>query len=412
GPYRGAGRPEAAYVLERVIDTAAAELGIDAADLRRRNYIPEATLPYQTALSFNYDSGQFEKNMDTALKMIDYDGFATRRENSKFSGKLRGIGISNVIEQSAGGWPEWAQIRFDPSGTVTLVMGTHNHGQGHETVFRQMLSDKLGLDFEVIHYQQGDTDSVMAGTGTFGSRASGVGGASLMVAADKVIEKGRKMAAHQLETAEGDIEFTNGQYSVVGTDRSVSLVECAQLLQNFMTAPPGLEVGLNEWGSWRPSAPTFPNGCHVAEVEIEPETGEIEIVRYVAVDDVGTVLNPLLLDGQLHGGIAQGVGQVLFEDVKWDRETGQLITGSFMDYVMPRADNLPFFESAVNEDAPTLTNPLGIKGAGEAGCVGALPALMNAIVNALRTVGVRTLDMPATPERVWRALRDARPHIC
>lgn len=405
GPYRGAGRPEAAYVLERVIDTAAAELGIDPIELRRRNYIPESAMPFQTGLSFKYDSGQFEKNMDSALSMIDYDGFSARRAASAAAGRLRGIGISNVIEQSAGGFPEWAEIRYDPSGTVTLVMGTHNHGQGHETVFRQMLSDKLGLEFEDIYYQQGDTDHGMAGTGTFGSRSSGVGGAALMLAADKVIDKGRKMAAHHLETAEGDIEFADGMFTVAGTDRSVSLGECAKLLQNFMLAPAGMEVGLNEWASWRPPAATFPNGCHLAEVEIDPETGELEIVRYVAVDDVGTVLNPLLLDGQLHGGIVQGVGQILFEDVSWDRETGQLITGSFMDYVMPRADNLPNFETAVNEDAVTPTNPMGIKGAGEAGCVGAMPALMNAIVDALRPAGVRTLDMPATPERVWRALQ-------
>jgi carbon-monoxide dehydrogenase large subunit len=407
GPYRGAGRPEAAYVLERTIDTAAAELGIDPAELRRRNYIPEEALPFQTGLAFKYESGQFAKNQDTALAMIDYDGFAARRAASSARGKLRGIGISNVIEQSAGGWPEWAEIRFDPSGTVTVVMGTHNHGQGHETVFRQMLSDRLGLEFEQVHYQQGDSDHGMAGTGTFGSRSSGVGGASLMMAADKVIEKARRMAAHHLETAEGDIEFADGHFTVAGTDRSVSLIDCAKLLQNFMTAPPGMDVGLNEWASWRPPAPTYPNGCHVAEVEVDPETGVLEIARYVAVDDVGTVLNPLLLDGQLHGGIVQGVGQILFEDVQWDR-TGQPVTGSFMDYVMPRADTVPNFESAVNEDAPTPTNPMGIKGAGEAGCVGAMPALMNAIVDALRPAGVKTLDMPATPERVWNAIRAAR----
>ncbi len=407
GPYRGAGRPEAAYVLERTIDTAAAELGIDPAELRRRNYIPESALPFQTGLAFNYDSGQFAKNQDTALAMIDYDGFAARRETAKATGKLRGIGLSNVIEQSAGGWPEWAEIRFDPSGTVTLVMGTHNHGQGHETIFRQMLSDKLGLEFENVYYQQGDSDHGMAGTGTFGSRSSGVGGASLMMAADRIIEKGRKMAAHHLEAAEGDIEFADGVFAVAGTDKSVTLAEVAKLLQNFMTAPPGMDVGLNEWASWRPPAPTYPNGCHVAEVEVDPETGVLEIARYVAVDDVGTVLNPLLLDGQLHGGIVQGVGQILFEDVQWDR-SGQPVTGSFMDYVMPRADTVPNFESAVNEDAPTPTNPMGIKGAGEAGCVGAMPALMNAIVDALRPAGVKTLDMPATPERVWNAIRAAR----
>jgi carbon-monoxide dehydrogenase large subunit len=408
GPYRGAGRPEAAYVLERAIDTAAAELGIDPAELRRRNYIPESALPYQTALAFNYDSGQFEKNMDAALEMADYGDFATRRETSMAVGKLRGIGIANVIEQSAGGFPEWAEIRFDPSGTLTLVMGTHNHGQGHETVFRQMLSDKLGLAFEELYYQQGDTDHGMAGTGTFGSRSSGVGGAALMLAAEKVIEKARKMAAHHLEAGEGDIEFANGVFTVAGTDKSVSLTDCAKLLQNFMMVPYGMEVGLNEWASWRPPAPTYPNGCHVVEVEIDPETGELEITRYVAVDDVGTVLNPLLLDGQLHGGIVQGVGQILFEDVRWDRGTGQLITGSFMDYVMPRADTVPNFESAVNEDAVTSTNPIGVKGAGEAGCVGAMPALMNAIVDAMRPAGVKTLDMPATPQRVWAALREVR----
>ncbi|MGB0555202.1 MAG: xanthine dehydrogenase family protein molybdopterin-binding subunit [Alphaproteobacteria bacterium] len=408
GPYRGAGRPEAAYVLERAIDTAAAELGIDPAELRRRNYIPESALPYQTALAFNYDSGQFEKNMDVALDMADYSEFAARREASSVAGKLRGIGIASVIEQSAGGFPEWAEVRFDPSGTVTLVMGTHNHGQGHETVFRQMLSDKLGLEFEEIHYQQGDTDHGMAGTGTFGSRSSGVGGAALMLAAEKVIEKGRKAAAHYLEAGEGDIEFTDGTFTVAGTDKSVNLTDCAKLLQNFMLAPPGMEVGLSEWASWRPPAPTYPNGCHVVEVEIDPETGELEITRYVAVDDVGTVLNPLLLDGQLHGGIVQGVGQILFEDVCWDRDTGQLITGSFMDYVMPRADTVPNFKSAVNENAITATNPIGVKGAGEAGCVGAMPALMNAIVDALRPAGVKTLDMPATPQRVWAALREVR----
>jgi carbon-monoxide dehydrogenase large subunit len=405
GPYRGAGRPEAAYVLERIIDTAAAELDIDPAELRRRNYISESALPYQTGLVFNYDSGQFEKNMETALTMSDYTGFEGRRDAAKADRKLRGIGISNVIEQAAGGFPEWAEIRFDPSGTVTVVMGTHNHGQGHETVFRQMLTDRLGLEFEQIHYQQGDSDHGMAGTGTFGSRSSGVGGASLMMAADKIIEKARQMAAHHLEAAEDDIAFTDGIFTVAGTDKSVSLIECAKLLQNFMTAPPDMDVGLNEWASWRPPAPTYPNGCHITEVEIEPETGAIDIVNYVAVDDVGTVLNPLLLDGQLHGGIAQGAGQILMENVIWDRESGQLTTGSFMDYVMPRADNLPNFQSAVNPDAPSPTNPMGIKGAGEAGCVGAMPALMNAIVDALRPAGVRTLDMPATPHRIWQALQ-------
>jgi carbon-monoxide dehydrogenase large subunit len=406
GPYRGAGRPEAAYCIERIIDTAAREMGIDPAELRRRNYIPETALPYRTGFIFTYDSGQFEKNMDGALRMIDYAGFAARRAEAKRRGRLRGVGIANVIEQAAGGPPEWAQIKFDPSGTLTLVMGTHNHGQGHETIFRQMLSQKLGLDFERIRISQGDSDEAMAGTGTFGSRSSGVGGASIMLAADKVIAKCRKVAAHRLEAAESDIEFKDGAFSIAGTDRRMTLVDAAKAAQNFMTVPKGMEAGVNEWAAWAPPAPTFPNGCHAVEVEIEPETGKVAIVRYAAVDDVGTVINPLLMEGQLHGGIVQGVGQIVMENVVWDRESGQLVAGSFMDYVMPRADDLPSFEMAINE-VPTPTNPMGIKGAGEAGCVGAMPAVMNAVVDALSSVGVRTLDMPASPERVWCAIRGA-----
>jgi carbon-monoxide dehydrogenase large subunit len=284
-------------------------------------------------------------------------------------------------------------------------MGTHNHGQGHETIFRQILTDKLGLDFEQVRLQQGDSDSVIAGTGTFGSRSSGVGGASILLAADKVIDKCRKVAAHKLEAAEEDIEFDDGAFTVAGTDRTMTLIDAAKAVQNFMTAPPGMEVGLSEWAAWRPPAPTFPNGCHVCEVEIDRDTGALHIVRYAAVDDVGTVINPLLMIGQLHGGIAQGVGQIALENVVWDRESGQLVSGSFMDYAMPRADDLPSFEMEINE-VPTATNPMGVKGAGEAGCVGAMPALMNAIVDALRPLGVTTFDMPATPERLWRAMHD------
>ena len=406
GPYRGAGRPEAAYAIERAIDTAADELGIDAAEIRRRNYIAADAFPFQTGLVFNYDSGDFETNMDRALALVDYDAREDRRAEAKSRGRLFGVGISNVIEQSAGGFPEWAQIRFDPSGSLTLTMGTHNHGQGHETVFRQLLSDRLGLDFEQIRIAQGDSDEAMAGTGTFGSRSSGVGGASIAMAADKVIERCRKVAAHRLEAAEEDIEFADGAFAVAGTDRRIGLVDTAKLAQSFLTVPPGFEPGINEWAAWTPPAPTFPNGCHVCEVEIDRETGEVELLRYAAVDDVGTVLNPLLLEGQLHGGIVQGVGQILMENVVWDRESGQLVAGSFMDYTMPRADNLPSFEMEINE-VPTATNPLGIKGAGEAGCVGAMPALMNAIVDALSPLGVAAIDMPASPETVWRAINRA-----
>jgi carbon-monoxide dehydrogenase large subunit len=404
GPYRGAGRPEAVYTVERVIDTAAREMGIDAAEIRRRNMIPQIAEPFSTGFLFTYDSGEFEKNMDGALDMIEYGSFAARRAEAQARGKLRGIGIANCIEQSAGGPPEWAQIRFDPSGTVTLIMGTHNHGQGHETIFRQMLSDMLGLEFEQVRMLQGDTDVVMAGTGTFGSRSSGVGGASIQAASKKIIEKCKLVVSHYLEAAVEDIEFDDGTFTVAGTDKNMSLMDAAKNAQSFMTAPPGFEVGLDEWAAWSPPAPTFPNGCHVAEVEIDPDTGTTEIVRYCMVDDVGTVINPLLLAGQVHGGAVQGIGQIMCENMVWDDESGQMISGSFMDYCMPRADDCPNFEMAENE-VPSPTNPMGIKGAGEAGCVGAMPAVMNAVCDALATRGVRTLDMPASPNRIWQALQ-------
>ena len=404
GPYRGAGRPEAVYTVERVIDTAAREMGIDAAEIRRRNMIPQISEPFSTGFLFTYDSGEFEKNMDGALDMIEYSDFATRRADAEARGKLRGIGIANCIEQSAGGPPEWAQIRFDPSGTVTLIMGTHNHGQGHETIFRQMLADMLGLEFEQVRLLQGDTDVAMAGTGTFGSRSSGVGGASIQMASNKIIEKCKQVVSHHLEVAVEDIEFDDGTFTIAGTDKTMSLMDAAKNAQSFMTAPPGFEVGLDEWAAWSPPAPTFPNGCHVAEVEIDPDTGTTEIVRYCMVDDVGTVINPLLLAGQVHGGAVQGIGQIMCENMVWDDESGQMISGSFMDYTMPRADDCPSFEMAENE-VPSPTNPMGIKGAGEAGCVGAMPAVMNAVCDALATRGIRTFDMPASPNRIWQALQ-------
>jgi carbon-monoxide dehydrogenase large subunit len=348
--------------------------------------------------------------MDRALALIDYRGFAERRARVAQEGRLRGIGIANVIEQAAGGAPEWAQVRFDPSGAVTLTMGTHSHGQGHETVFRQILASRLGIDPTRIRYEQGDSDAGMAGTGTFGSRSSGTGGASIVLAADKIIAKCRRIASHRLETAEDDLELADGVFRVAGTDRAIALVDCAIAAQDYSVAPPDVEVGMNEWAAWRPPAPTFPNGCHACEVEIDPETGAIALVRYVAVDDFGTVLNPLLADGQLHGGIAQGIGQVLMEAVVWDRASGQLQSGSFMDYPLPRADQLPSFELETNP-IPTPINPLGVKGVGEVGCVGALPAVMNAIVDALRPLGVRALDMPATPARVWEAIHAAREPV-
>lgn len=406
GPYRGAGRPEAVYCVERAIDAAARDLGIDPAEIRRRNMIPAISEPWNTGFLFTYDSGEFGKNMESVLDMIDYAGFEERRRETSARGMLRGIGIANSIEQAAGGPPEWAQIRIDSSGAATLIMGTHNHGQGHETIFRQMLSDMLGLEFERVRIAQGDSDVATMGTGTFGSRSSGVGGASIRLAADRIVEKCRIVVAHHLEAAPEDIEFADGTFAVAGTDRSMSLTDAARQAHDFMTAPPGFELGLDAWAAWSPPAPTFPNGAHACEVEIDPETGTAEIVRYCVVDDVGTVINPLLLAGQIQGGVVQGLGQIMSERVSWDRDSGQIVSGSFMDYALPRADDCPSFEMDENE-VPSPTNPMGIKGAGEAGCVGAMPAAMNAVCNALAPLGIRNFDMPASPDRVWRAIRAA-----
>ncbi len=404
-PYRGAGRPEATYAIERVIDTAAREMGMDRIELRRKNLIPPDAMPYKTGLTFEYDSGEFEKNLDDALSLIDWAGFEARKKEAAARGKLRGIGLANTIARSAAMGEEMAEIRFDPSGTVTLLMGTHSHGQGHETVFRQVLADSLGIDPDKVRYVQGDTDRVAHGFGTFGSRSSGLGGSALVRAAEKIIEKGTRIAAHQMEAAAADIEFRDAAVWVKGTDRSVSLDEVARGAYPMAGLPPEIEPGLAERAAFAPPRPTFPNGAHACEVEVDPETGQVTLVRYCAVDDVGNIMNPLLLDGQVHGGIVQGAGQVLMEDIVWDA-SGQPVAGSFLDYAMPRADTMPFFELGANV-VPTTVNPLGVKGAGEAGTVGALACIMNAIVDALAPVGVRTLDMPATPERVWRAIQEA-----
>lgn len=406
GPYRGAGRPEATSAIEQAIDLAARELGIDRVELRRRNIIPPSAMPYQTPLSYNYDCGEFEANMNRALEMIDASGFEARRMAAKAQGQLLGLGIANAVEQAAGMFDEGGEIRFDRQGNATILMGTHSHGQGHETVFRQLLADKLGLDFESMRYVQGDTDLVNYGHGTGGSRVSGLGGGALAGAAVKVIDKGRAIAAHALEAPEQDIEFAEGNFTVAGTDKSVGLKEIAGMAFQPALLPPGMESGLTGFATFKAPGPTFPNACHVAEVEIDPETGVTRIVRYVAVDDVGTVMNPLLLKGQLHGGIVQGAGQILGEQVQWD-QNGQVLSGSFMDYVMPRADDMVFFEIETNP-VPSLRNPLGIKGAGEAGTVGAVACLTSAVLDALAPLGITKLGMPATSERVWRAIDHAR----
>jgi carbon-monoxide dehydrogenase large subunit len=410
-PYRGAGRPEASYCIERIIDIAAREIGIDPVELRRRNMIPPAAMPYKTGLTFTYDSGEFEKTMDMALERADWSGVATRRQAARARGKLYGAGVASVIEMAGGPaeipLEEAVEIRFDATGNATIFAGTHSHGQGHETMYRQFAGHILGLAPERMRLVYGDTDLVFHGRGTFGSRSASVGGAAFLGAAEKIIEKGKLIAGHLLEASALDIEFKDGRFTVAGTDRSIDLVEVAKA--SFLAArmPRGLELGLDAKAVVTPPGPTFPNGCHVCEVEIDPDTGVARVVRYTVIDDVGRVVNPLLLKGQIHGGVAQGAGQALLENMVYDPDSGQLLTGSFMDYGLPRADDLPSFEVASNE-VPSKNNPLGIKGAGEAGTVGALSAVMNAVNDALAPLGIRHFDMPATPERLWRAIREAR----
>jgi carbon-monoxide dehydrogenase large subunit len=406
-PYRGAGRPEATYVIERLIDDAARALSLDPVDLRMKNLIPSGAMPYRTPLGMTYDCGDFERNMADAVKLADVAGFPARREASRARGMLRGLGVVNAIERAAGAQPEFAEIRFAPSGSATLLMGTKNQGQGHETTFKQILHERLGLDPADVRYIDGDTDRVAFGMGTMGSRSTVIGGTALWTAADKVIAKGKKLAAKLLEAAEADIVFGDGRFTVAGTDRAVTLKEVARAAFQPAQLPPGLEPGLYETGTFSPKQDTWPNGSHVCEVEVDPDTGAVTLVGYVIVDDVGTVINPLTLKGQIHGGVAQGVGQALMEQVVYDGESGQLLTASFMDYAMPRADTLCAMHIQSNP-VPTKLNPMGAKGAGEAGTVGALPVVICAVVDALAPLGVRDLDMPATGERVWRAIQDAR----
>jgi carbon-monoxide dehydrogenase large subunit len=405
-PYRGAGRPEATYVLERLIDDAARELGLDRIELRRRNLIPASAMPYRNPLGVTYDCGNFPKSLEDALALADVAGFPARREAARGRGKLRGLGIANAIERAAGAQPEFAEIRFSPSGGATVLMGSKNQGQGHETTFKQILFERLGLDLRDVRYIDGDTDRVAFGMGTMGSRSTVIGGTALWMAADKVIAKGRKIAAKMLEAAEADLSFADGRFTVAGTDRGVALKEVARAAFQPGALPPGVEPGLYETGTFVPKQDTWPNGTHVCEVEIDPETGAVTLDRYALVDDVGTVINPLTLKGQIHGGVAQGVGQALMEQIVYDDESGQLLTATFMDYAMPRADLLPDMVIASNP-VPTTLNPMGAKGAGEAGTVGALPVVMNAVMDALAPVGVRDFDMPATGARVWAAIQAA-----
>ncbi len=407
-PYRGAGRPEAIYVIERLVDAAAAELGIDRIDLRRRNLIPPSAMPYKTALTFNYDCGEFAKNLDQALALSGYDEFAARRMEAQKRGKLRGLGIANAIERAGAPGMEYAEIRFEPGGTATLLMGSKDQGQSHATTFTQIACEKLGLDPADIRFIEGDTDKVAYGTGTFGSRSAAIGGSALAAAADKIIATGKKIAAHLLEAGEADIAFAEGRFSIAGTDRGIGLKEVARAAFVHGKLPRDIEPGLFEHGTFTPEAETFPNSCHVCEVEIDPDTGVVRLENYAVVDDVGTVINPLTLKGQVHGGLVQGISQILMEQVVYDPESGQLLTGSFMDYAMPRASDVCNLEVGSNP-VPTRRNPLGVKGAGEAGTVGALAAVMNAVLDALAPLGILELEMPVTSERVWRAISKAGP---
>jgi len=404
--YRGAGRPEAIYLLERTVDAAAHQLKIEPAELRRRNFINATEIPYSTAIGAVYDSGDFARNLEDALKLSDHEGFAARKAESGSHGRLRGIGIAHYIENCGSGFNETGRIRVEPDGSVVFSIGTQDNGQGHQTSYGQIIADRLGIDISRIRVVQGDTDQVATGAGTGGSRSLPIGGVSCYRAATEVIAKGRRIAAEVMEAAVEDIEYTDGAFAIAGTDRVASLTDIARAATDATQLPEGAEPGLTGEGSHGSTVFTFPNGCHICEVEVDPETGQVTLDRYTAMDDFGRVINPVLLAGQVYGGVGQGVGQALHENCVYD-DDGQLLSGSFMDYSLPRATDFPDIIFDFHEDEPCTTNPLGLKGAGEAGAVGAPPAVMNAILDALSQRGVTAIDMPATPQLVWRAIRDA-----
>ena len=415
--YRGAGRPEATYVVERLLDLAAAETGLDPAELRRRNFISADAFPFQTQVALEYDSGNYEPALDRALEIVDYQGLraeqARRRENG---GKLIGIGLSSYIEAcgiapsqvvgalgaQAGLW-ESAKVRVHPTGTVTVLTGSSAHGQGHETTFAQIVADRIGCDLDAVEVVHGDTDEVQFGMGTYGSRSAAVGGSAIVTALDRLIAKGTKIAAHLLEAAPEDIEFGDGEFKVKGApDAAKTWGDVVLMAYLAHSLPDDVEPGFEETAFYNPANFVYPFGTHVAVVEIDPETGELDLARYVAVDDCGKVINPMIVDGQVHGGIAQGVGQALWEEAIYD-EGGQLLTGTLLDYAMPRAHKLPAYETDRTE-TPCPHNPLGVKGIGEAGAIASPAAVTNAVVDALSHKGVRHLDMPLTAEKIWRAL--------
>ncbi len=418
--YRGAGRPEATMVVERLVHEAARLTGIDQAEIRRQNFIQPGQFPYQTPVALMYDIGDYETTLNQALEAADYANFEQRRAEAAARGKYRGIGLSSYVEAcgiapsqvvgslgARAGLYEVAKVRVHPTGSVSIYTGSHTHGQGHETTFSQIAADKLGIPFESVEIVHGDTDRIPFGMGTYGSRSLAVGGSAISSAIDKVVKKATMIAAHLLEAAEADVEFVDGEFRVAGTDKKVALGEvslAAYVPHNF---PEHLEPGLEEQAFYDPANFTYPSGTHVCELEIDPETGKVEIVSFVAADDFGRIVNPMIVEGQVHGGLTQGIGQALLEGCVYD-ENGQLLTGSYMDYTMPRANDLPSYRVGTNVTECTH-NPLGVKGCGEAGAIGSPAAVMNAIADALAPLGVTNVPMPATPQRVWQAIRNASP---
>jgi carbon-monoxide dehydrogenase large subunit len=419
--YRGAGRPEATYVVERIVHQAAAEMGIAQDEIRRRNFI--RSFPHQPPVAHNYDPGDDEQTLDAAIEMADVAGFAARRAEAQKRGKLRGIGYAAYIEAcglapsniagslgARAGLFEAGEVRVHPTGSITVFTGSHSHGQGHETTFAQVVAAHLGVPVDNVSVVHGDTGRVPFGMGTYGSRSLAVGGSAIVKALDKIVAKGKKIAAHLLEAAESDIEFKDGKFTVAGTDRSKTFGEIAltaYVPHNYPLAT--LEPGLDETAFYDPTNFTYPAGTHICEVEIDPDTGVVDVVAFSACDDFGNIINPMIVEGQVHGGVAQGLGQALLEHCVYDPDSGQLLTGSMMDYALPRADDLPSF-SVGTKVTPCTHNPLGVKGCGEAGAIGAPAAMMNAVMDALAPLGVAHLDMPASPHRVWRAIRQARGH--
>lgn len=417
--YRGAGRPEATYVVERLVETAAREMNIDPAEIRRRNFIRE--FPYATPVGLTYDTGDYDSILNRALEIADVKGFAARRDEAKKSGKLRGLGYSCYIEAcglapsniagalgARAGLFEAGEVRVHPTGSVTVFTGSHSHGQGHETTFAQVVADRLGVSMDNIEIIHGDTGRIPFGMGTYGSRSIAVGGSALMKALDKIEAKAKKIAAHLLEASAEDIEFKDGIFRVAGTDRTKTFADvslAAYVPHNFPLET--LEPGLNENAFYDPTNFTYPSGAYICEVEVDPDTGETRIQKFTAVDDFGNVINPMIVEGQVHGGLGQGIGQAMLERCVYDNESGQLLSGSFMDYAMPHAIDLPNFTVETAKGTPCTHNPLGVKGCGEAGAIGSPPAVINAILDALAPLGVKDLQMPATPHRVWAAMHAA-----